>query len=108
MIKISHNKNKSLFKIGFILIVFSYLFLVPAFLFAALGFGHTEAWLWYYLAAASYVMSWILFIAGFLMAGREAVRSGRYWILKIFRGKTAINPQNDSTLQTESISSEAP
>ncbi|GJQ57272.1 MAG: hypothetical protein D8M57_18015 [Candidatus Scalindua sp. AMX11] len=91
MITGNKQRKRLLLKIGFILVVVSYILWAPTFLFVTLALGG-KVWLWYQLATASYVASWILLIAGFLLAGPDAARSGRRWIMKLFRQKTTLLP----------------
>ena len=90
-------KRKSLVKIGVMLVVASYILLAPTFLSLAAGLTG-KAWLWYRLAAASYVASWILLIAGLLVAGPGVVRSARLSVAKLFRRKAtdSTEPSGDS------------
>ncbi len=84
-------------KIGLVLVVISYVILVPAVLF--LTFGLTgKSRFWCRLAGpTTYVLSWILFIAGILMAGSAAIRSSRSRFIGLFKRKTAARPDSSST-----------
>ena len=99
--------RRLLLRIGAALVVVSYVFLAATFLFAALALGG-NARLWGGVAGATYGFSWLLFITGFLLAGREAVRSGLHWLAGIFRRKARgagpDQPPDDATRPSMSAS----
>jgi membrane protein implicated in regulation of membrane protease activity len=84
-------RKRSMMRIGFILVVLSYVLLAPTFVFIALGLHH-KAWFWCRLAAATYVLNWVLFAIGFLLAGHHAVRSGHRWFRDRLRRKREPSP----------------
>lgn len=84
-------RERFLVRIGFVLVALSYALLAPTFVFVALGLHH-KAWLWYRLAAATYVLNWLLFVTGFLLAGHHVARSGHSWLLDRFRRKREQSP----------------
>ena len=84
MITGNKDKKTSMLNLGFMLVIASYILWAPMFLFVALALGD-KSWFWCSLATASYVVSWILLITGFLLAGPDAARSGHRWIVKLFR-----------------------
>ena len=90
------DKKTSLVKIGVVLVVASYILLAPTFLSLAAGLTG-NAWLWYRLAAVSYVVSWILLIAGLLVAGPGVVRSARLSVARLLRRKAtdSVVPSGD-------------
>jgi len=78
------DKKKLRFWIGVILILINYVFFAASIAFSALALRGTK-FPWWFIAAATYVLSWIIFIAGILIAGREAVHYIRVWAVRIFR-----------------------
>ncbi|MDR4497247.1 MAG: hypothetical protein MRK02_04875 [Candidatus Scalindua sp.] len=80
------DKKTSMLSIGSILIIASYILWAPMFLFVALALGD-KALFWCSLATAAYIVSWILLITGFVLAGPDAARSGHRWVNKLFRKK---------------------
>ncbi|MDR4503998.1 MAG: hypothetical protein MRK01_04285 [Candidatus Scalindua sp.] len=91
MIAEKKQKKRSLLKIGFMLVLVSYMLWAPTFLFVVMSFSG-KAWLWCLLATVSYTLSWILLVAGFLLAGPDAARSGRRWIARLLGQKTISKP----------------
>ena len=79
-------KKTSTLNIGFVLVIASYILWAPMFVFVTLALGG-KAWLWCSLATASYVLSWILLITGFLLAGPDVARSGHRWVAKLLKPK---------------------
>ena len=94
----TNDKRTSLLRIGCALVVISYLLWIPTFLFAALAVG-AEAWFWGRCSACAYALSWAFFIAGLVVAGRDAVRASRRWIGRMFRRQPTLRqePESDTT-----------
>jgi len=99
------HKKTSILNIGSILVIASYILWAPMFLFVTLALGG-KAWLWCSLATVSYIVSWILLITGFLLAGPDAARSGHRWVVKLFRQKAALNQTSDSAATSDGALSE--
>ena len=88
-------KSRSRLTTGAVLIAASYGLMIPGFLFVSLGIAKDSS-LWYGLAGSTYILSWILFIAGLLMAGPDAARLARRQVLSIFkRKKETIDPTEE-------------
>jgi hypothetical protein len=87
----SQHKPVPWLKIGVTLVVISYILWAPILLFLSMGIG-AKAWLWCRIAGITYGISWILFIAGFIIAGSEATQLGRSWILEKLKKKDSSNP----------------
>ncbi len=80
----AEDKGKLRFRVGVILIVVNYVLWAASFVFAALALRGTD-FPWLRVAATSFVLSWMLFLVGILLAGREAVRYIRAWAVRIFK-----------------------
>ena len=79
-------KKPSTLRLGVILVAASYLLMVPTFVFLALA-AAGQSPLWRTLAPATYALSWIVFIAGLLLAGVDAVRTSRRWVVGVLKGQ---------------------
>ena len=75
-----------LIRIGIALIALSYVCLALTFIFAAIALaGQTGPWYW--LGIAAYALSWLLFVAGFIVAGPDTARASHRWLLALFKRK---------------------
>ncbi|GEM_PF-4900907 len=80
-------RNRKLrFKIGLILIVVSYVFWGATFVFGALALRNT-GFPWLRITSAAFVLSWIVFAAGLLLAGIEVGRMVRCRFLRFLGQK---------------------
>jgi len=87
MLTAEAERNRKLrFKIGLVLIVVSYVFWGATFAFGALAL-HNTGFPWWRVASAAFVLSWIIFTAGLLLAGKEAGRMVRRRFLRFFGQK---------------------
>lgn len=94
-------ENKKIFlKIGFVLVAISYLLWAPALLFLSLSIAG-ETGLWSRLAGITYAVSWVFFIAGFLLAGSDGTRLARHWILAKFKRNPNSSQTSDSPDQPQ-------
>jgi len=88
-------KGKVRFAIGVALIVISYAFFGMTFVCGALAIGDPKG-LWKLLIVWSYVLSWVFFLLGLLLAGNEAVKLVRGKLISPFwRRKTGVPPADE-------------
>ena len=88
------DKKTSLLRIGCTLIVISYLFYIPILLFAAMAV-EAKGWFWGRFSIGAYALSWAFFIAGLMVAGRDAVRASRRWIGRMFRRQPTLRQESE-------------
>lgn len=94
-------RQKVRFKIGLILIVVSYVFWGVTFASGALAL-HNMVLPWWHIAAVTFILSWIVFAAGLLLAGVEAGRIVRRRFLRFFGQKKGSCPTASHTVPPDS------
>jgi hypothetical protein len=86
-------RKKSMLRLGLTLVVISYLLLIPTAVLGTMGIGG-KSWLYGKLSLLCYAINWLFFIVGMVIAGPEAGRLARRWLVGVFRRKSPA-PQDD-------------
>lgn len=80
----SENKNKCKFWIGIGLILSSYVAWAATLILAALALRKRSDFL-YFVTTAVYILNWVFFGAGLILAGKEGVRYSKSLLRKMWR-----------------------